>query len=203
MKRAIGLMAILALALAVGCDDGDTEPGADMMMGGGGEGGGSDIDGEAAFATQCAACHSTDGSGVENLGPDIRNPANYGYATYVVRNGRDEMDEFAGAMLAFNESALDQPTLDAMLDFLSDAAKPADGAGLYARFCANCHDADGSGGFAAHPIAGIDEATIRDHVRNGNGGDDYGATTAYMPAFATDLITDAELDLIVTHVTGL
>jgi len=194
-------MGLLAMALAVGCDDGDTEPGADM--GGGGEGGGGDIDGEAVFAMICASCHATDGSGVANLGPDIRNPADYAYATYVVRNGRDEMDEFAGAMLAYNEGTVDPPTLNAMLDFLAEQPKPADGEGLYARYCANCHAADGSGGRAEHEIAGIEEATIREYVRGGNGGDDYAASTAYMPAFGTDLITDAELDLIIPYVMGL
>lgn len=188
-------LSLLALALgAVACDDGsDEDPVADM--------GTSTEEGETVFAQQCASCHAADGSG-STLGPDIRNPADWDYNAYVVRNGRDEIDLYAGAMPAYGADLIDDGVLDQIWSWLGTAAKPGDGAGLFARYCANCHGEDGSGGRAEHTVA-IDEAEIRAIVRGGNGGSEYGAATEFMPAFDTELITDAELDLLVGHIGTL
>lgn len=184
---------MLALGTMAGCDDGGDDDGADM--------GAAMAEAPMAYNQICSSCHGPDGEGT-SLGPDIRNPADWGYGAYVVRNGRGEMDEFASPMSAYSADIIDDVTLDEVWTWLGAAAKPADGAGLFARFCANCHDADGSGGRAEHAV-GIDQAEIRASVREGNGGENYGASTEFMPAFGTDLITDAELDLIVEHIGTL
>ncbi|MCA9541221.1 MAG: c-type cytochrome [Myxococcales bacterium] len=209
MKRSLGRIGFLALALAVaaGCDDGGSDSTQDMGggmggMGGaggaGGEGGGGGPDGQMVFMQICSSCHGADGGGT-SLGPDIRNPADWGYNTYVVRNGRDDLDEFAGAMAAYGENIIDDATLDAIWTWLGEAEKPADGEGLFLRFCTNCHDADGSGGRALTPLMG-EAHEVLEKVREGNGGDQYGVANLFMPAFDTDLITDAELELLRAYV---
>ncbi len=183
----------LMLGVMAGCDDGEGGDAADMGM----------VQGEApeAYTMICSSCHGAEGGGT-TLGPDIRNPAEWGYGDHVVRNGRDEMDEFSSGMPAYADGIVAQDSLDAIWTWLGQAEKPGDGAGLFARFCANCHDVDGSGGRAEKTVI-IDEATIRAIVRSGHGGDAFGNATQYMPAFDTDLITDAELDLIVEHIGTL
>lgn len=193
MRKWAAVALVLALGAMTGCDDGETADGTDMGM----------AQGEApeTYTMICSSCHGADGEGT-TLGPDIRNPADWGYGDHVVRNGRNEMDEFASGMPAYADGIVSQEDLDSIWTWLGQASKPADGAGLFARFCANCHDADGSGGRAEHPVM-IDAAEIRDIVRAGHGGDAYGNATQFMPAFDTDLITDAELDLIVEHIGTL
>lgn len=159
------------------------------------------IDGRAAFVQQCASCHGLDGGGTFN-GPDVRNPVDRGYMTYVVRTGRREIEAFVGEMPPYSERAIDQPTLEAMWDWLAEAAKPATGEGLFLRFCANCHDPDGSGGRAGHRVTGVPAGEVVAIVRLGHGGDDYGAAQSFMPAYDTDLLTAAELDLIIAHLGG-
>ena len=88
-------------------------------------------------------CHGADGKGTKD-GPQILNPV-AGYATYVVRHGRNEMG-FPAPMMAFDTAALTDPEVAAILGFLAKAEKPTTGPELYGRFCQNCHGETGRAG---------------------------------------------------------
>ena len=174
------------------------------MTGGGGDDGtgtGSDttVDGAALFADNCSMCHGADGKGTKD-GPQILNPVT-GYATYVVRHGRNEMG-FPAPMMAFDTGALSDNEVAAILGFLSMAEKPTTGPELYGRFCQNCHGTNGRSGRVGKNIV-REVNNMASIVRNGHGGTSYGSRTSYMPAFSKDAITDAELALIKTYVSSL
>jgi len=186
-RTPVRTLAILLFALTA-CGT-DTSSGPDAPI----------TDGQTLFTTNCSSCHG-DGSGT-TLGPTILDPV-AGYAAYVVRTGRNEMGFPNGGMTPFTADQLSDEQLTAVLDFLSEAPHPTDGAGLYGRFCANCHGANGRTGRVGRDIVReVGELTIK--VRFGHGGTAYGARTSYMPAWSVDEISDAELQLIRTYVAGL
>ncbi len=157
------------------------------------------IDGKTEFLQNCATCHGPDGAGT-NMGPQILDPVKP-YATYVVRHGRNEMG-YPGGMMLFDPTMLGDTQLNAILDWLASAPKPADGKGLYTRFCANCHGADARGGRTGKNIR-LELGEVTQLVRLGHGGTSYGARTSYMPAWPATAITDAELTLIRNYVGTL
>lgn len=156
-------------------------------------------DGVSLFQLECASCHG-DGSGTE-FGPTILNPVP-GFATFVVRKGRNEMGYAGGGMGAFDASVLPDPELDAIIGYLREAPKPTTGEGLYTRFCVNCHGANGKTGRVRKVIVG-ELGEIVEKVRQGHGGTNYGARTSYMPRWTAAEITDAELGLIRTYISTL
>jgi mono/diheme cytochrome c family protein len=182
-------LALLAsLVLACGSDS-SSDPGPD----------GGATDGAALFEANCQSCHG-DGSGT-NLGPTILNPV-AGYATFVVRAGRNEMGFPNGGMAALTATDLPDAQLAAILTFLGTAAKPTTGPELYGRFCENCHGANGRSGRVAKNIVREANAIAR-IVRTGHGGSSYGSRGSYMPSWTTAELTDAEVTAIRTYVTGL
>lgn len=190
---------LCALALVVAACG--TEP----MTGGGDDGAttGDDTtgtpDGAALFADNCSMCHGADGKGT-NDGPQILNPVT-GYATYVVRHGRNDMG-FPAPMKPFDTAALSDGEVAAILDFLAMAEKPTTGPELYGRFCQNCHGATGRAGRVGKNIV-REVNNMSSIVRSGHGGTSYGSRTSYMPAFSKDALTDAELALIKSYVQAL
>ena len=84
----------------------------------------------------------------------------------------------------------------------ASAPKPATGQGLYVRYCNNCHGANGRSGRVGKDIVReLDE--LDQKVRFGHGGTSYGARTEYMPAWGTDVLTDADLDALRTYIGSL
>lgn len=160
--------------------------------GGGGGGGGGEIH---PFARHCAGCHGATGEGTDRA-PQIRSP-HEGYATWVVRNGRDTMG-YPAPMPRFDEATLDADTLDEIFIFLHEQPRPRDGRGLYLRFCGNCHGPDGRGGVVGENAR--DEAEDRDDffevVREGEGGNRYGARRDYMPGRSRAELPDTEVEKI-------
>jgi len=156
-------------------------------------------DGVSLFELECASCHG-DGSGTE-FGPTILNPVP-GFATFVVRKGRNEMGYAGGGMGAYDTTALTDPELAAIIGYLGEAVKPTTGEGLYVRFCVNCHGADGKSGRVRKNILG-EIAEITEKIRQGNGGTNYGARTSYMPRWTAAQITDAEIALIRAYIISL
>lgn len=156
-------------------------------------------DGAELYGLECGSCHG-DGSGTPD-GPSILNPV-VGYASYVVRHGRDEMGFANGGMPAFDTAAVTDPELTAILGYLRAADKPTTGEGLYQRFCQNCHGADGKSGRVRKNILG-EVGELAEKIRFGNGGNNYGARTSYMPAWNATEITDAEIALLRTYIVGL
>ncbi|MCA9557197.1 MAG: c-type cytochrome, partial [Myxococcales bacterium] len=151
------------------------------------------------YATECAACHGANGEGAQR-GPQIRNPV-VPYATWVVRNGRPGSG-YADAMPPYGEDELTPGELDEILGWLSAMPKPADGAGLFRTFCANCHGANGRGGPVGEGIVGEGVGEWIEVVREGEGGRNYGRRGGYMPSWSRAQLTDAEIRLMYEAVSG-
>jgi ubiquinol-cytochrome c reductase cytochrome c subunit len=158
------------------------------------------IDGQAEFAENCSKCHGQDGKGTTD-GPQILSPVK-AYATYIVRHGRGREMGFPTGMDPFDTTALSDEQLTAILDWLGSAPKPTAPAELYGRFCQNCHGANGRTGRVGKNIVG-EVSNLSRIVRQGHGGTNYAARTDYMPAFGTDMLTDADLTTLRTYVSGL
>ncbi|MCB9547458.1 MAG: cytochrome c [Myxococcales bacterium] len=154
-----------------------------------------------AWRLLCAACHGANGAGTD-LGYELRHPVR-DYAEWVVRNGRDMPGELPATMLAYGPDQVSDEELTAIFDWLDDFNQPATGTGLYLDYCANCHGRDGRGGVVGVTMVGRTASSIRRHVRGGEGGRNYPLRRLYMPAFGADVISDAELELIIDHVAGL
>ncbi|MEZ4471834.1 MAG: cytochrome c [bacterium] len=154
----------------------------------------------AAWRLLCAACHGPDGAGTD-LGYELRHPVR-DYSTFIVRNGR-EGGELPGMMLAYGPEQVSDAELTEIFDWLDGFEQPTTKAGLYFDYCANCHGRNARGGVVGVTLVGRSAASIRRHVRGGEGGNNYGLRRLYMPAFGADVISDPELDLIVEHLTGL
>ncbi|MEZ4474422.1 MAG: cytochrome c [bacterium] len=160
-----------------------------------GGGGGSPQD---IYAHTCAGCHGASGQG-STRGPQIQNPV-IPFATWVVRNGRHRPD-YADAMPPYSANELPADELDGILGWLASARKPADGPGLYTRFCANCHGAGGRGAVVGG-IRGESLGELREKVREGEGGRNFGSRGSYMPAWSAAQLTDAEIALIYQAING-
>lgn len=196
-------MAVFVGALAA-CAAGETTP-VGVGTAGGDEGGGGAAPAptaESLYAQQCSACHGPAGEGGPS-GPQILSPV-AGYATFVVRQGRDEMG-YPGPMPAFPADYLEDAELQAVLDFLSAPPKPATGEGLYRRFCGNCHGDDARGGRVGEALgeAAREGDEFLEVVREGSGGSAYGDRTEYMPAWDGGGLTDSEVEAIRSHVVSV
>ena len=162
-----------------------------------------ELGGAALFEQRCASCHGSDGGGSE-IGPQIKSPV-VGYAAYVVRHGRDDMP-FADAMPVFDEASLATAELDRILEHLRSFPKPEDGRGLYERYCGNCHGEGARGGRVEKDLteeAQEEPEDLLEKVREGEGGTSYGEREEYMPAWAKDELSDADVAAIVAYVQGL
>jgi mono/diheme cytochrome c family protein len=156
-------------------------------------------DGAALFAENCSKCHGTDGKGTQD-GPQILSPV-AGYATYVVRHGRNDMG-FPAPMALFTPAVLPDSDLSLILGYLDAAPHPTDAAGLYTRYCVNCHGANGRAGrVKINIVAHVAELSLK--VRSGHGGTNYAARTSYMPAWPATEITDADLAALRSYVSAL
>ncbi len=161
-------------------------------------------DGAALFAANCSSCHGADAMGT-TLAPTIRNP-DVGYATYVVRNGRDDLP-FDLAMPAFAEAQLSDDEVAAIVEHLRSFDNPTTGEALFVEACANCHGADAQGGRVGkditHEVLDDGFADVLERVRDGEGGTNYAARTVFMRAWPAADLSDAEVQLIVDYVLGL
>ena len=160
-------------------------------------------DGEALFLDRCSACHGPTGEGTP-IAPRIQEPVR-GYAAYVVRHGRDE-EFYSSTMDPFATDDLSDEQLDLIVDFLHTPERPADGAGLYGRFCANCHGQDALGGRSGKDLleeVGEGAGEVLEAVREGHGGSNYGKRTSYMPAWSSSELSSAEVTKIVDYLTTL
>jgi mono/diheme cytochrome c family protein len=174
-------------------------------MAGAGGSGGMGSDPLAFYASVCATCHGARGEGVAMLGPELQHPVR-DFSTWVIRNGRMGNPGFpTSVMTAYTESALPNPTLQAIFDWLSTPtlAKPTTGAALYADFCSNCHGATGVGGTAAHDAKGEPLSKALTMVRGGHNLTQFSSRTGYMPKWSTTELTDAEVGLIVDYLDSL
>lgn len=169
---------------------------ADPGNGTGGTGGNLDP-----FTANCAGCHGATGEGTASA-PQIRSP-HEGYATWVVRNGRNTLG-YPAPMPSFSEAQLGGNDLDEIFTFLQSQPMPTDGQGLYLRFCGNCHGPTGSGGVVGESAAddAEDRGEFFEVVRGGKGGSSYGARRDYMPGRGAGELSDAEVEKIRLFLVG-
>lgn len=158
--------------------------------------------GQELYSLHCAECHGSEGQG-SALAFQIQNPI-INYATFLTRNGRTSVS-FDVDMPAFSESALSNDEMNSVFYFLRQAPKPTDGAGLFARFCANCHGSDGRGGEVNVDV--VEEAQdkpeeVLETVREGEGVS-AAERFEYMPKFSQDDLTDAEVNKITQFLLSL
>lgn len=150
---------------------------------------------------QCATCHGPTGEG-SALGYEIRHPVRP-YSTWVVRNGRTGGEFSGSAMLAYGPSTLTDAELEDIFDYLDSFAQPTTGEGLYQDNCRNCHGADARGGVTGVDISDKNYEDALEKVRGGEGGNDYADRSQYMPAFAGDVLSDAEVRTIAEYLGTL
>ena len=134
-------------------------------------------------------------------GPDIQHPV-VDFSTWVIRNGRVHPD-FPDAMPQFTTALLSDADLQSILTFLAACPKPTTGMGLFVDFCANCHGADAAGGVTMRPIATEPMTAFTTNVRNGHSAGMFSNRREFMPKWTATQITDAEIRLIYTYVSGL
>lgn len=151
------------------------------------------------YARECAKCHGASGEGSPR-GYEIRNPV-IGYATYVIRNGRPGAP-FADSMPKYTTARLSQKQLNEIIAMLRSAEHPSDGAGLYNRFCSNCHGKDARGGVVGESLRGeIDE--FGEKIREGEGGNNYADRREYMPRWPASEISEQEIHAMAEYVSRL
>lgn len=141
------------------------------------------------FATNCAVCHGAEGEGTPN-GPQIRfrDP---GLAKFTIRQGRNGPGN-PSVMPTYASDAISDVELDEMISWLDSMPNPADGEGLYNRYCANCHGPDGLGGPAFEPLVGRTRAGSI--VREGHGDEGaYADRREYMSGWTPDQLSDDEI----------
>jgi ubiquinol-cytochrome c reductase cytochrome c subunit len=171
--------------------------------------------GEQLYAQSCASCHGTDGGGVEIVdggagGPSLQDAGEAG-AYYYLSTGRMPLnspseqprrkkpaftDEEIDALVAYVTSLGDGPALP---DVDTDDTDLANGGLLYRANCQACHSASGSGGAlsygrAAPDLADATPLQIGAAVRTGPG---------QMPVFGSDIVSDYDLDDLVSYVEYL
>ena len=162
----------------------------------------SALSGQQYFEVRCAGCHGFDAAGT-GRGYGIRLPVQ-AYAAYVVRNGRPGLT-FPGAMPEYSESILSNAQLADLLGYLNSFPKPTTGQEIYNTYCSNCHGLDGQGGVVGSNIwESRDEfSKFQERIRDGEGGNNYGDRTGYMPAWAEQQISDAEIQLILDYLNTI
>ncbi len=163
--------------------------GAHVGGGGGGAAPPRQVTGLEVFATTCAGCHGAAGEG-HNRGPQIQSPV-VGYATYKTRHGVGRTG-YPDPMPSYGTHEVSDAHLTEMLTWLRRFPKPADGRGLYDRFCNNCHGERGPG---------EDLGEWMEVIREGEAGSNYGSG-GYMPRWSRNEITDAEIRLMYEAVQG-
>jgi mono/diheme cytochrome c family protein len=156
------------------------------------------LQGERLFSAHCEGCHADKGVG-SLISFQVQNPV-VDYSTFVIRAGRDE-DVFEVEMPVYSEQDLSNDEMNSIIFFLRQATKPTDGAGLYGRFCANCHGDDARGGVTGKDV--IDEANDSlEKVREGEGNDP-AKRKNFMPSYTPEELSNAEVALIVSFLESL
>lgn len=160
------------------------------------------LSGEEVFAGLCATCHGAQGEGSE-LGPELQHPV-VAFSSFVARNGQTG-GEYPGVMIAYPDTLVSDDQLDEIWAFLGSFPQPETGEGLWLDYCGNCHGKDGLGGRVNKDIRekANELGDMREKVREGEGGNNYGAAAQYMPHWGSGEISDAEIDSIASHLGTL
>jgi mono/diheme cytochrome c family protein len=148
----------------------------------------------------CSVCHGPEGAGTI-MGPDIQHPV-VDFATWMVRNGRMH-PSFMLPMPKYLPAQLPDVELQGILSYMAARPKPTSGADLYKDYCQNCHGADGKGGATMRTLAAKPMSEYLTKVRGGHNPGEFANRREYMPKWTPAELSDAEIRLIFTHVSGL
>jgi cytochrome c553 len=159
--------------------------------------------------SSCTTCHAAAAQGTNFLAPEIRHiPVSF--ATFAIRNGRVDSKNAATGMVAFpamppaplGSAVLTDAEVTEIVTWLNSPPKPTAPQALYRDFCGNCHGpmTASGGSVGIQLLAGIAKETVRATVRSGLGMATPAARKEYMPAFDATLLTDAELEQIMTFI---
>jgi mono/diheme cytochrome c family protein len=102
-------------------------------------------------------------------------------------------------MPAFSLQQVSDQQLQEVLAWLGGRPDPTTGAGLFDRYCANCHGSDATGGVVGQDIAGETLNNVIEAARDGFGRQNYAVRDKFMPGRSTQELSDAELQLITDY----
>lgn len=105
-------------------------------------------------------------------------------------------------MPRFDDAAFSNQDLTELLEWLHSQPRPVSGAELYSVFCGNCHGTVEQPGWVDENIRGESLGEFFSTVRSGEGDRDYGDHHEYMPAWNQAQLSEAEIRLIWSAVTG-
>jgi ubiquinol-cytochrome c reductase cytochrome c subunit len=169
-----------------------------------------DLDsGRELYLSSCVTCHGADGNGTVD-GPSLR-ASGEAKTDFYLRTGRMPLSvpvpqppakppaftdgEIRQLVAYVGSLCLPDNPCPAVPKVNVDEAKVADGHELFLANCAACHNSSGIGGALSNgrlapSLQNTDPVQVAEAVRTGPG---------QMPQFGTDVITDEQLDAIVTY----
>jgi ubiquinol-cytochrome c reductase cytochrome c subunit len=165
--------------------------------------------GQELFAVRCVSCHGADGSGIEDVAPDIRGQGAAG-AHYWITSGRMPAEEELPNQSQRKESPFSDDEITALVAYVASlgdgppipdvdpaAGDLARGGELFRLNCAACHQAALAGGALSYgrnapTLQPVTEVQIAEALRLGPG---------QMPVF--DYFTDDEVNSLIAYVRDL
>ena len=155
--------------------------------------GNENLSGKEVYLKECAVCHGQEGEGNER-GYPIRFPVE-SYAEAVTRQGRSGNSSFPIPMPGYSKEQISDVQLREMWSYLRSFPRPQTGKQLFETYCANCHGADGRGGFSGKDVV-RETDDYREAIREGEHQRDYLNRKKYMPAYSPLEISLEEITLL-------
>jgi quinol---cytochrome-c reductase cytochrome c subunit len=162
-------------------------------------------EGRVLFVEGCSTCHGFDAEGIDGVAPDLRGVGAQA-ADFYLSTGRMPLDKEGDQPLR-SHPEYTQDDIDAIVAYIGSLGGPAipevdpesgnvsEGHQLFSLYCAGCHQMGGRGGVVTDAVApDLQPATatqIAEAVRIG---------PYVMPVFDEHLISDAQLNSIVSYV---
>lgn len=164
----------------------------------------SSAEGAIVFATHCIKCHGPSGGGITGVistaGPSIRAEHDLQDAIKTIRHGKGMMPSFEPLLLEAQIEAVARYVTTQLADIPLQPGNAAEGGKLFRIYCSACHGAPARGGAVTYAgtnapsIVNVDPAIVAGAIRWGPGP---------MPSFAESVLSNQQLDSIVTYVRFL
>jgi quinol---cytochrome-c reductase cytochrome c subunit len=161
-------------------------------------------EGAVVYAMHCIKCHGPDGGGVAAIisiaGPSLRAEHDRDDVVKMVINGKPPMPSFKPVLSSAQINAVADYVTTQLADIPLAPGDLGEGGKLFRIYCSTCHGAPGRGGavtFAgtnAPSLADKNAATLAGTIRWGPGP---------MPSFPESVLSDQQLDSIVTYIQFL
>lgn len=148
-----------------------------------------ELDGQGLYTRYCASCHGADASGDVEWASSIQG---YEPIATIVQQGRGNMDP-----IAVSPEQIQQ--IQDWLLTLAPALSTLSGEQVYERLCVSCHGEQGEGIDTVGMQLRYDDDTFsRYWIRNGRAAT--GGFADDMPAYASDVISDTQIDEMMTFI---